>query len=98
MRSVHALVLGILGCVFASYGCGGGYPYRRRHAEPRQRSAWNINPSAITAPNGLSDIEATVLVPIAALRDEARVVVADFTTLVQTWETKFGGEAFLYQP
>ncbi|HRI65222.1 MAG TPA: hypothetical protein PK156_13325 [Polyangium sp.] len=52
----------------------------------------------ITAPNGIANIETTVFVPIAALRDEGSVVVTDFTTLVQTWSMQYGGKAFLYQP
>lgn len=61
-------------------------------------ASWNINPASLTAPNGLADIEQTVLIPIAALRDQGRVVVTDFTALVDTWRTAYGGEAFLYQP
>jgi len=61
-------------------------------------ASWNINPSAITAPDGLGEIEDTILVPIATLRDEGTVVVTDFTTLVETWQTRHGGEAYLYQP
>jgi hypothetical protein len=59
-------------------------------------ASWNINPSDITAMNGLEDIEQTVLIPIAGLRDAGLVVVTDFTALVDTWQSEYGGEAFQY--
>jgi hypothetical protein len=48
-------------------------------------------------PSGLADVEESVLGPIAALRDQGLVVVTDFTSLVETWRSDYGGEAFLHQ-
>jgi len=61
-------------------------------------ASWNIRPDTITAPDGLHTIEETVLVPIASMRDDGLIIVTDFTTLVSTWQTAYGGEAFLYMP
>lgn len=61
-------------------------------------ASWNIQPTKLTAVNGLAEVESTILMPIAALRDKGSVVVTDFTTLKQTWTTQFGAKAFLYQP
>lgn len=61
-------------------------------------ASWHITPTEITAPNGLDQIESTVLVPIAELRDQGSVVATDFRTLVTTWQTEHGARAVLYQP
>lgn len=61
-------------------------------------ASWNINPSSLMAVNGLDQIESTVLAPIAQLRDDGKVVVTDFTTLVASWQSEYGARAFLYQP
>ncbi len=60
-------------------------------------TSWNLRPSSITAPGGIDDLEATILAPIAALRDQGLVVVSDFETLVSTWEAA-GARAAVYQP
>jgi hypothetical protein len=61
-------------------------------------ASWNISPVEIMAPGGLAEIEQSILIPLAALRDDGLVVVTDFTTLVETWQSQYAGEAFLYQP
>lgn len=61
-------------------------------------AGWNINPSSIIATDGIAEIERTVLAPIAALRDAGTIVPTDFRSLVTTWETRYGAQAFLYQP
>jgi len=60
-------------------------------------ASWNIGPSSISTPAGVDDIEATMLAPIAALRDQGVVVVTDFETLVASWEIA-GARAAIYQP
>ncbi|MCC7537017.1 MAG: hypothetical protein IT379_12425 [Deltaproteobacteria bacterium] len=61
-------------------------------------ASWNIGPSTLTSPTGLADVEAQVLLPLAALRDEGAVVVTDFTTLVDTWRRDYGARSSLYRP
>lgn len=61
-------------------------------------SSWNIVPSTLTKPTGLAEIEETVLKPLAALRDQGKVAVTDFTTLVALWKGAYGGKASIYQP
>ena len=61
-------------------------------------AAWNINPSAITAADGVATIERDVLVPIASLRDQGLVVASDFTALIDTWRTEYGERATVYRP
>lgn len=61
-------------------------------------ASWNIRLADLTAPNGMADVEQSVMIPMAALRDQGRVVTTDFTSLVVTWQSQYGGEPFLYQP
>ncbi len=61
-------------------------------------SSWNLQPVDIMAAGGVEQLEAEVFVPIAALRDQGAIVVTDFTSLVETWTTQHGAEAFIYQP
>ena len=57
-------------------------------------ASWNINPQAIA---NLDAVDASVLAPIAALRDAGDVVVIDFQSLVDTWRAA-GARAALYRP
>lgn len=57
---------------------------------------YHIKPGMITAPGGLQGIEDTLLVPAAAYRDAGLCVPTDFTSLIATWRTAFGGQGFLY--
>lgn len=59
-------------------------------------ASWNIN--QLTEEGKMAEIETTVMQPMAALRDQGKVVVTDFTTLVNTWKGLYGGQAYLYQP
>lgn len=61
-------------------------------------ASWNIQPTDITATNGVDQIDASVFVPIAKMRDEGTVVVTDFTTLVAGWKTTFGAKPGPYAP
>lgn len=56
----------------------------------------NVNPMTIGASGGLAAIADTVLAPIAAWRDSGLVLPTDFTTLIETWETEYGGVGYLY--
>jgi hypothetical protein len=57
-------------------------------------ASWNINPQAIA---NLDAVDASVLAPIAALRDAGDVVVLDFRALVAAWRAS-GARASLYRP
>jgi hypothetical protein len=61
-------------------------------------SSWNVTPATITGLNGLAGIEDTILKPLVAMRDIGQVILTDFTTLIDTWNTPFGGQACLYSP
>ena len=61
-------------------------------------ASWNLRPDTLTSPTGLADIEATVLKPLAALRDAGTVVVTDFATLVATWKSTYGAKGLVYRP
>jgi hypothetical protein len=61
-------------------------------------ASWNLRPTEITAAGGIDRLDSTVLAPIAALRDQGAVVATDFRTLVTTWQSQHGGQAFMYQP
>lgn len=56
----------------------------------------NINPATLAAPGGLAAVADTVIAPLASWRDSGLVVPTDFTSLVQTWDTVYGGEGYLY--
>jgi hypothetical protein len=56
----------------------------------------NINPSTLAAPGGLAAVADTVIAPLVAWRDSGLVVLADFTSLIRTWETTYGAHGFLY--
>lgn len=58
----------------------------------------HIRPADLSAPGGLATIESSVLRPLAALRNEGVIELTDFTSLVDTWRTRFGGAACLYAP
>jgi len=56
----------------------------------------NINPQTLGAPGGLAAVQDTVIDPIVAWRDSGLVDDTDFTSLIHTWETEFGGQGYLY--
>jgi hypothetical protein len=60
--------------------------------------SWNIRPTDIMAPDGLTQIEMATFIPIAQLRDAGSIVVTDFTSLAKTFADQYGSKAFLYQP
>lgn len=59
-------------------------------------SSFHIMPARLTRPDGLDDIERTVLKPLEAMRKAGQVELTDFSGLVSTWTTKFGARACLY--
>ena len=61
-------------------------------------AGWNIQPTVLTASGGLAMLESTVLVPLAALRDQGKVVSTDYTTLAATWRTAYGAVPTIYKP
>lgn len=56
----------------------------------------NINPSTLSAPGGFAAIADTVIAPLVAWRDSGRVVLTDFASLVDTWESAYGARGYLY--
>jgi hypothetical protein len=61
-------------------------------------ASWNVTPSQITAVNGPQTIETTVFLPLKAMENAGTIQLTDFTTLVDVWRTRFGAQAYLYQP
>lgn len=59
--------------------------------------SWNIPPSTIGTPAARQAIADTMLTPLRAWSDSGLVVMTDFTTLIQTWQSQFGGVGHLYQ-
>ena len=60
-------------------------------------STYHIKPAMISSSSGLSTLERDVLSPLSSLRDSRKVEVTDFTTLVATWKSRFGGQACIYR-
>jgi hypothetical protein len=55
-----------------------------------------IRPAAIVPPGGIAAIEDTVIRPMVALRDSGLVVLTDFTSLIETWQSDFASRGFLF--
>jgi hypothetical protein len=60
-------------------------------------STYHIKPAMISSSSGLSTLERDVLSPLSSLRGSGKVEVTDFTTLVATWKSRFGGQACIYR-
>ena len=58
----------------------------------------HINLSEISAQNGFTNIENTILKPLDSLRKLNEVVLTDFTSLIDEWKTKFHENACIYDP
>jgi len=56
----------------------------------------NVNPATLSAPNGLAAVADTVIAPLVAWRDSGLVVCTDFTALVATWQSQFGGYSYVW--
>jgi hypothetical protein len=56
-----------------------------------------ISPSTLTAAGGLTEIENTLVKPLAILRDSAQVKFTNFTALAATWKAEFGARACIYR-
>ena len=59
-------------------------------------STYAIRPVDLLGAGGVSVIEDSVIRPLADLRDRGDVVLTDFTALVATWKTEFGGRSCTY--
>jgi hypothetical protein len=59
-------------------------------------ASYHILP-AITSPGGLTTIENSALVPLAALRSSGRLEFTDFTSLVATWRQRFAARPSVYR-
>ncbi|MSO50463.1 MAG: hypothetical protein EXQ49_11305 [Acidobacteria bacterium] len=60
-------------------------------------STYHITPTMISSSSGLSTLERDLLSPLSSLRSSGKVEVTDFTTLVATWKSRFGGQACIYR-
>jgi hypothetical protein len=61
-------------------------------------SSFHINLAAMTAQNGLITIETTILNPLDSLRQLGEVEITDFTSLIESWKTRFNSNACIYDP
>lgn len=61
-------------------------------------ASWNVTPAQITAVDGPATIETSIFLPLKAMEEAGKIRLTDFTTLVELWQTQFGGEAYLYEP
>ncbi len=57
----------------------------------------HLLPSTLTSTSGLASVESTYVAPIAAL-GSSQAVTTDFTSLVATWRSSFGGRGCTYIP
>jgi hypothetical protein len=61
-------------------------------------SSYHITPSSITASNGIAIIESTVIQPLISMRNQNKIKLTDFTSLIEDWHTHYYGKAFIYDP
>jgi hypothetical protein len=61
-------------------------------------SSYHITPSSITATNGITIIESTIIQPLSALRNQNKIKLTDFTSLINDWHVLYNGKAFIYDP
>ena len=60
-------------------------------------STYHITPAMISSSSGLSTLERDVLSPLSTLKSSGTVEVTDFSTLMATWKSRFGGQACIYR-
>ena len=60
-------------------------------------STYHIKPTMISSSRGLNTLEQDVLLPLSLLQGSGKIEVTDFTTLVTTWKSRFGGQACIYR-
>ncbi len=58
----------------------------------------HLSPGDISAPQSLTVIEDSLLVPLLNLEAMGKVKITDFTSLVEDWKTLFDSRAFIYDP
>ncbi len=56
----------------------------------------HLKPAVIAAAGGLRAVEDTLLTPLLRLRDQGKIVLTDFTSLVEDWRSRFHSRAFIY--
>ncbi len=61
-------------------------------------TSYHVNLAAISAQNGFTTIENTLLKPLDSLRNFGEVVLTDFTSLIEEWKIKFNESACIYDP
>jgi len=57
----------------------------------------HLLPANLTSTSGLASLESTYVAPIAAL-GSSQALTTDFTSLVNTWRSSFGGSGCTYIP
>ena len=58
-------------------------------------ASFHITPSSLS---NLTRVQSDVLSPLRSLRASGRVELTDFTSLVSTWHSRFGGQACVHTP
>lgn len=73
--------------------------YRSAQAESTcmQTSTYHITPATLGSSSAMAALERDVLTPLSGLRSAGQVEVTDFTSLVATWRSRFGGKACVYK-
>lgn len=61
-------------------------------------TSFALTPTTLMATGAIAAIEDTIIAPMAAMRDAGISYPTDFTTLVQTWLSTFGGVGFIHDP
>ncbi len=60
-------------------------------------STYHIQPADIRTAGAVADVERTVIDPLLSLQAQGRVVLTDFTSLVNTWRSSYSGRGCTYR-
>ncbi len=58
----------------------------------------HITPAEIMKPGGIKLVLDSIISPLVSLRDQGKVEITDFTSLIETWKTLFGSKAHIHDP
>ena len=96
--------LGNIACVGAFKGDIDGIRelvgrYQSGHAPATcmQTSTYGVSPSTLGSASAMAALERDVLSVLASLRASGQVELTNFTNLVATWKSRFGGQACVYR-
>lgn len=65
-------------------------------AEDMLTASIHILPADISRPGGLETVEDSIIEPLAALRDLGKIVITDFSSLVESWKADYASRPHVF--